>query len=181
MVKNTLLLLLFKFSFSGCFDTRNLPAPTPNQSEKLRLDGFYYQISEIGGRIIASIYFLYENGVIRSKGSIEYSSVEELKVRMYDLNLADKKFVFKDGKYAYDYWGIWGIYEIRNDSISIIQQFLGGGKRIGEKKGKLINNSHFYAATNTPRKDKVDLYEFADHFYFVPTTSKPDSTNNFFK
>lgn len=181
MVKSVSFWFIIISLLSTCTDTIKLPSAKPNKSQKLRLDGFYYQITEIGGSVGASIYFLYENGVFRLNGYKGFNSVEELKLRMANLNLEDRKFVFKDGKYAYDYWGLWGIYEIRNNSIFIIQQSPVGGKRIGEKKGVLINDFEFYAATDTPKKDKVDKYEFADHYYFVPTTSKPDSINKFFK
>ena len=143
MVKNVLLSCLTISLFSTCINSMKLPAPKPNNSQKLRLDGFYYQISEIGGNVGASIYFLYENGVFRFNGYKGYNSVEELKLRMTNLNVEDSKFIFEDGKYAYYYWGLWGTYEILNNSIFIIQQSPAGGKRIGEKKGVLINNFKF--------------------------------------
>lgn len=181
MVKTVLFLLTVIVCFCACFNKSSLPSPIVNKSNKLKLDGFYYQISDIGGHIDASIYFLYENGIVRFQGSKEYSSSEELKIRMSDLNLEDSLFVLKDGKYAYDYWGIWGVYEINNDSITIIQQFSGGKYRMSEIRGNLISNSQFYATSNTPKGQRVDRYRLSDNYYFVPTTSKPDSTNQFFK
>jgi len=156
--------------------------PTANERSKIRIDGFYYLISKIDGKFIASIYFLYQNGIFKYNGSKEYSTEGELINRMNNFNEEEKQWILKDGKFAYTTWGNWGVYEIKDDNIFIKQQIIGPGKRLFETKGKVIDSeTYFISEEDNFYPNKSENYSKAGYYYFRHSAIKPDSSNKFFK
>ena len=175
-------LVLFLLTLScGCAVSTQIPLQE-NTSNKLRVDGFYYSILENEGEFIASIHFLYKNGVRLYQGSKSFSSQNEL-IDVIVNNSEKESWIFASGPKAKEMFGLWGSYWIENDNFYTIRQQLGRGKLYLESRGKVLNEESFEINERKVNKIllKTDIPRANDKYYFVPTISKPDSTNNFFK
>ena len=175
-------LILFLLTLSsGCAVTTEIPLQE-NTSEKLRLDGFYYSVIENEGEFIASIHFLYNNGVRLYQGSKSFSSQNEL-INVIVNNSENESWIFASGPKAKEMFGLWGSYWIENDNFYTIRQQLGRGKLYLESRGKVLNKETFVVDERKENKKfkKTPLQGTDGSNYFVPTTLKPDSTNMFFK
>ena len=175
-------LILFLLTLScGCAVTTQIPLQE-NTSNNLKLDGFYYSIIFVDVRFIGNVRFLFKNGVLLDQGSKVFSSRKELIKSLENISERES-WIFSTGPKTKEMFGLWGTYTIEKDTIYFMVQDQGQGNMYRESKGEIISDRTFIIKerkenkkfTNTPVPGANGLN------YFIPTSSKPDSTNKFFK
>jgi len=153
------------FPFLPCkFEDKITISKTTNFTNKLMLNGYYYDTVKISGYV--NIYLFYKNGIFNNQNSYNYLEIENNNIEL-TVDTIDK--------------GNWGLYLIKEDSLEI-QQWMpsySNCKRIVIEKGVIINDTCF----------KIDKWKFSDEnewkkdssfFIFKQYSPKPDSTNSFF-
>ena len=167
--------------FCSCLYARFSFTPPNVETQKLRLNGFYYKISLDPYRsgYSVSIYYLYSNGVIYYSGSLISKNIDDALLTM-EQESGDSLKIRNSSRNSH--WGYWGIYKIEKNLISVEMQLLGEGHVIN-KTGKLVNDSIFVlnnfkdrgAIFSSQRQDFPD----PEYYYFKKYTTKPDSTNKY--
>ena len=164
----------------SCVAQKNAIYPQINESGKLQLNGYYYQIENIKDESVVSLYFLYKNGVIYYQGTKSYSSESEALNMLETQNTRNQNIANKNG--YQNTRGFWGVYKISNDSIFIKQQMLGPGKRILEKTGKIINSSTYCVSFERELGNGAwESLSKIECFHFKYSDSIPSGQNIFFK
>ena len=128
------------------------------------------------------VKFLFKNGVLLDQGSKVFSSRKEL-IESIESNYEREEWIFSSGPKAKEMFGLWGTYTIEKDTIYLMIQDHGQGNIYRELKGKIISDRTFIIKERKENKKYINTpVPGANGFnYFIPTTSKPDSTNKFFK
>lgn len=144
---------------------------TVNNSNKLRLNGYYY----LGdGEQIYDSYFFYSNGILlnlggSSKSNIyDFDSLENIIKRSINGNETVKEY--------------WGQYEINGNEIKFERYYpsSGGPKPAYIRIGKIHNDTTF-TITQSMRSNGQSVSAENEVYHFRPFSPKPDSTNNFIK
>ncbi len=141
----------------------------PNNSNSLRLDGYYFSEFE-SDQPRFSIYFFYENGIALFGDNPYVSEIEEEEERMrsgdYYATIEDRKFK-------------WGVYQIIGDEIKIERWYPSDRPyKTFLERGEIINDTTFRITTFS--KPDGSGAEVRDELYqFKALTPKPDSTNTF--
>ncbi len=135
-----------------------------NQTSSLRLDGIYLYEDSLD---IVDMYFLYENGVILSRGSVNKDNLED-KLAQLESSTDEK---YKSMKF------LWGRYLIDGDIIKF-EKWATTDKPYETfiREGKIVNDSTF--VINKIYNKKLKYYRVIDQTYkFRKTKSTPDNTN----
>jgi hypothetical protein len=131
-----------------------------NKSDKLKLNGFYYN------KIKKDYFILYESGIMYNGGG-PYFSISHIHNLLND-SLVRKRAI----KLPY----CWGVYNIRNDSIFFERWRSGdsgGGYPVISYNGKIKDTSTIIIRDNRKHKEARPLT-----YSFYPYHIKPDSINN---
>lgn len=141
---------------------------------QLRIDGYYYHVSSIDGRII-SIVFFYNNGVIFFMNG-DGSKIQDL--YYWDNRALSNEWInlMKKEKIC------WGIYHIENENI-VIQRWggsIGGVHPVMTSYGNIINDTT-YKITKTTDSQTNDVWNGEIIYNFRAFSPKPDSTNVYVK
>lgn len=146
---------------------------TSNNTNSLKLNGYYFSKNTGINKDLISVFILYQNGLIRYSGS----------KRTNDLRVVDeyltKEFIISkpvDSKIG------WGVYQVigQNISLEYWQGTFNHYNGTRSLKGKIKNDSTFQIIESNYSKDKKVNTE-NELYYFRTLSSKPDSTNNFIK
>ncbi|GAB1415280.1 hypothetical protein MASR2M117_06860 [Paludibacter sp.] len=141
---------------------------------ELRIDGYYYHISAIDGRII-SIVFFYENGVLFYMNG-DGNKIQD--IDYWDSRAHSNEWIelMKKDKIC------WGIYLVDNQKI-ITQSW--GGSTMGIHpvitSYGVIENDTTYTITKIIDSQTNDIWNRETTYHFRPFSPKPDSTNVFIK
>lgn len=166
-----MVLILFFFLFSGCKegfeDDRFTIDKNPFNGIELRIDGYYYT----GNGDNTTVIVLFQNGVILYAGSgRNLDGFEEL--------FRGNDFVsgLKDNPFS------WGLYEIKNDTISFEKYAsYGSPKLYVYKTSALIEKDTTFHVFLRSRSDGTEKEKLDYSYYFKQFSPKPDSTNNIIK
>jgi hypothetical protein len=137
---------------------------TKNDSTSLRLDGIYLHEDSLD---IVDLFFLYQDGTILSRGSIQKDRLES-KLAQLEVSTDDK---YKSMKF------LWGRYIIDGEIIKF-EKLAASDKayRAFVKKGQILNDSTFVILQSYNAKGK-GLRNINERYRFRKTNSKPDSIN----
>ncbi len=116
----------------GCHDEAFTFSRVENNTNKLRLDGYYYAILSFDSTH-AHTYTLYENGIFHDNGGVDTAKVFNNTV---NLQLPES---------AYNHKTFWGIYNLENDNITI-QRWIplsNGCVKVIEEEGVILNDTTF--------------------------------------
>jgi hypothetical protein len=156
-----------------CKDDNLTIVRTDNNSDKLRLNGYYYgDISGINAEY-PNIYLLYQNGIFANANSFGLSDAETGNVLLNSPLLMCK------------HKGDWGVYKIDGDNIEI-EDWVSrscGGVGIFYEKGIILNDTTF-KITYWRRSVGGDIEKEEDVdavFRFQHYSPKPDSIISFIK
>lgn len=174
MIKIIILSLSIFFVLTGCarlckdaeFDfTRQ-----ENNSNLIRLDGYYYGDLAGNNPSTPSIYLLYKDGV--SYNGLGSYNLRDIKDNSLVLSIAENKRNSKSG---------WGIYKIENNLIEIQNwTFSTGCRPIIIETGEILNDTTIkITAWMNSNSDEQHIVNAI--FLFHKYSTKPDSTNNFIK
>ena len=148
--------------FTQCIDDDVLPYAVPYTGNQLKINGYYYLISNDKNYIYSSI-FMYKNGILIGPDGLE-NSIEEM-----DDYVRNRS---KRNKY------LWGVFFINDDKI-IINKLFGGYPHVGTVlEGVILNDTTFHITKyifDNKESEIDEVYHFRE---FYP---KPDSTNNYIK
>jgi hypothetical protein len=166
-------LLIFVQSCSKIFKCKDdeLTIPrTENNTNKLKLDGYYYNIYSFDTSS-AEVYLLYQNGIFFNAVS---KDLADIKNNTIDLYLPDL---------AYQYKGFWGTYKIDSNNIEI-EYWLPQANhcvKLSYNKGEILNDTTFKITyVRTSYRGEVGYEKNVnDIFYFKQYSPKPDSTISF--
>jgi hypothetical protein len=177
MVKLMLNIVIIFLLFSACKSNKNLFMPTEvNNSNKLRLNGYYYEISSTDFKLV-SWFYLYENGVLYRCGTIDFEKDENLEPILDSI----VKLKFSKSNKSFASFSFWGKYKVYNDSIYLLRQGPGQDKPQFNIYGKILNDSTF-ETTKSNQVGKKRINQYPPVVYrFRESFSKPDSLNKFFK
>lgn len=137
-----------------------------NFSGRIKLEGYYYK--EIGAQFNSDdCYFLYRNGIIMSIGVINTDSARQILNDKFEDKLRNIKYV-------------WGLYQIKGDSISFEKWYPSSGppKVTFIRKGVILNDSTF-VIRSLMRSNGEDKSAVEEYYHFRKFSPKPDSTNKF--
>ena len=166
MVKVMLSILLF---LVGCSPSKFSIIKQPNLSNKLKLNGCYYNYSFNGNQRYVHIDFFYTNGVIFSQGLVFENLVKGLDYyRNLNNNTRYKNSIARDRT-------SWGLYKIINDQIIIEEPEPKQGGPMHKLNGRIINDTTFIIETFQER-GIVSKAGSLDYFYFKQFEMKPDSS-----
>lgn len=168
---NSFILLCITTVFCGCWGPAEYPdypfSKTPNTTDKLRLDGYYYAYDNISTNI--NVHVLYRDGVVL------FCSTGK--------NFAFFEEKFKTGKFGKSInISSWGMYLIEDDSIttSCISKVPGYFNYMTYISKGIILNDTTFKMIRSNRSDG-EVFERKEVFHFKQFDFKPDSTNNFIK
>ena len=141
---------------------------------KLRLDGYYYNINN-HTNTISSSYFFYNNGIVLYGGGWPYEDMFEGLESNFISESWNESIKGKKQK--------WDIFQIEGYKISFERYYpsSGDGLPAGIRSGEILNDSTFIInkfyrpKTGEERELSIEVYHFRQ---FSP---KPDSTNIFIK
>lgn len=173
-IKFILLFMGILFSSNACkkefFDDKLSLKKEPYNGNQLRIDGYYYQISD--GKIY-TILFLYRNGVVMYGGGegVEIENIEEREINFIDKSWIESVKKFKS-------W--WGLFQIDSDNIKIERWYSssGGGLPAYLHSGIILNDTTFVMKKSV-RTDGTNEREINKVYHFKQFSPKPDSTNKF--
>ncbi|VAW27569.1 hypothetical protein MNBD_BACTEROID06-1076 [hydrothermal vent metagenome] len=159
-----LLLLLIMLSSLSCkeeIDAVLTMQKTPYTGNELRIDGYYYTVTQNFEGDRYGVTFFYRNGVVRYGASFK--------------NLSDISGDWGDGNYR----GLWAYYEIVGSTIRF-EEWLVNSTMMNT--GIILNDSTFkiterrVSSGSNPnfQEGKVD-----ELYHFVEYSPKPDSVNRF--
>jgi hypothetical protein len=162
MIKKVLFLSVIIFYACGtsCEGPDLVTPRQPFTGNSIKIDGIYFSKNRQ--------FFLYRNGVMSGGCRDEVSTKTSEKFRCS----LDPKII-EAGK---DYKRNWGIFFVKNDTITIEEWGWIGDCKYGvfNNNGKIINDSTLLIPINN-QGTLLDTFRFA---YFYP---KPDSTNSVIK
>lgn len=149
---------------SCVLDQKLSMAQTYNDSTSLRLDGIYLHEDSLN---IVDLFFLYQDGTILSRGSIQKNRLES-KLAQLEVSTDDK---YKSMKF------LWGRYIIDGEIIKF-EKWGTSDKayRVFIKEGLILNDSTFVINQYYNAKGK-GLRHINETYRFRKTISKPDSNN----
>ena len=153
-----------------CGDEKFSMSREENNTNKLRLDGYYYHSNNIG-KEWAEVCLFYQNGIYTSLYSFDLSEILDDDNKIVIPTLSKE---WKSG---------WGIYKIQNNIIEIEQWMPRqcGGVSVVYNRGNIINDSTFnlnYYKTIQGGKVKEEG-SLNLTFKFKPHSTKPDSIVSF--
>lgn len=168
MVRISYLFLIIAL-FISCKDEDLVLPRTPNNSNLLKLNGYYFHNPTGIDSNITVVDFLYTNGISLNIGGTQSKDLTVIEENLKkDLNFADNKIG-------------WGVYVINNDNIEIENWAATEGKRkTSSRKGKILNDSTFVITRFFSAFTQKE-YEISDSYHFKAYSPKPDSTNSFIK
>jgi len=166
IMKNLLLLfiLLIMLSSISCEEEINAQLTmqkTPYTGNELRIDGYYYTVTQNFEGDLYPVYFFYRNGVFRYGGSFK--------------SLDDITGDWGDGNSRL----LWGYFEISDSSFRFERWQV---TATVEKSGVILNDSTFYISKRkitsgeSPNPQEETVNEL---YHFVEYSPKPDSVNRF--
>ena len=137
----------------------------PNISQKIRLDGYFYNFQNTNSQDV-SVTFFYSNGILYSKNLYFVSSELAANDCLVSQEKSNKTF--------------WGLYKISNTNIIIEQPEPINGYPIHRLDGKILNDSTilFMSYSENGKSKKIPN---GSYFYFKHFPIKPDSTNHYIK
>lgn len=143
-----------------------LPNAIPYAGNQLKIDGYYYQITEWEkGPSIFDVYVFYENGILLNVGGNAHS-VEETDQYIRKNYVQDTWY--KKNKY------VWGVFFIEDNTIRVNTLSPDYPHRGFVEEGVILNDTTFKItkfSSGGKVKEKDEIYHFRE---FSP---KPDSTN----
>ena len=164
-MKVFIILFLIICMFCSCFKTNEqeddkLPySPVPYNGKELRLDGYYYSLSNGN---VGDLFFLYRNGVFCNYGAFDDANLERIEAKIRDIKFVNH---LKTLKFR------WGVFKI--DSVSIQMSgwapSSGGPLKVGFLNANLIGDTAFSYVSGS----------ILSTFRFRPFSPKPDSTNRY--
>ena len=144
-----------------------------NDSDKLRLNGYYYFKYGEDENTRLVIYFFYKNGVLFHAGAPLATEVEE-----NENSLKDSSFYGGTMKSK----ARWGIYNISGDTIAFERWYPSTGSLPAYvRSGKILNDTTF-VITESYRMRFGRKWEYDQEYrvyHFREFKHKPDSTNPF--
>lgn len=179
MVKKIGLFTIAIVFFAGCYNFYKHPEvrTTPNKSNKLRLDGYYYTLEEKSEALYSTILILYSNGCI-------YGFMGE-RINSHNFNFINSdNFIDTLSKFKLNSTkDNWAGYSI-TDSLITIKRVWG---RIGETlytyKGVILNDTTFIIkkiiTEGSIQYSENGIDDVNEIYHFRSYSPKPDSTNNF--
>jgi hypothetical protein len=168
----TFFILCFSCSqFNGESNSFSLEKET-NHTKKIKLRGYYLREVSIPDGKALNIIFFYENGVLMSPGSFEEKQGKVERYLRHNLFMSKVK----------DLQVSWGLYTIKDDSISFEKWYHGGGptKILQIRKGIILNDTTFLIGS-VFRSNGTEKTLVKEYYYFKKFNPKPDSTNQFIK
>jgi hypothetical protein len=145
----------------SCYAAKKIQlAKTANNSNNLKLDGYYYCQNDGG----SSVFILYRDGVYFDPGFImNVSSLSKLDTEITT-------------SYGSSFWN-WGLYQLNGNNL-IIERWLpgsGGPYPTQINKGFIADNKTILISglRGSKHENEIDTFRFR---YLFP---KPDSTNTF--
>lgn len=171
-MKRIILILQMLLLLTGCKDLFRKDdelsfVRTPNTSNKIRLDGYYYKYSDLN-RVVISIY--YQNGVVYSNS--KFSDLNSFETKVNDGNGITSESIKIQ----------WELYLIKEDSIFTNGlAILSGALYFSEmfSKGIILNDTTILFKETKFSNGNIDSYN--DTLHFKQFNPKPDSTNVFIK
>ncbi len=171
-MKRIIFILQILLLFTGCKDMFRKDdelsfVKTPNTSNKIRLDGYYYKYID-SDRVNIRIY--YQNGVVYSTSKFN------------DLNSFEKKITDGNEITRESIKIQWALYLIKEDSIFTNGlAILSGALYFSEmfSKGIILNDTTILFKETKFSNGNIDSYN--DTLHFKQFNQKPDSTNVFIK
>lgn len=149
---------------SCVLDHRISMTQTQNETNALRLDGIYLHEDSLN---IVDMFFLYQDGTILSRGSIQKNKLES-KLAQLEISTDEK---YKSMKF------LWGRYTIVREKIKIEKWAISDKPyRVYIKEGQILNDSTFVINKLSNAKGKL-LRNMTETYRFRKTGSKPDSNN----
>jgi hypothetical protein len=160
---------LLLFSFLSCKDAKLVLPKTQNNSNNLKLNGYYYH-SPIGiDSNITLIDFFYYNGI-----SLKFGGMNSKNLTIVDQNIKIKTKVEKN-KVG------WGLFIIKNDNIQIENwEPTEGGRKTSKREGTIINDTTFVIKKFFSAYTQKE-YLISETYKFRQFSPKPDSTNKWIK
>jgi len=167
-MKKIILILQILLVFVGCEglfrkDDELSFVKTPNTTDKIRLDGYYYIKSDGVG---IDIYF--QNGIVLFSGWLDSLESFEDQIKSGELVGSSKPQ--------------WGLYLIKEDSIYVNGlAILSGALYFSEmfSQGIILNDTTILFQETRFADGSIDYYN--DTLHFKQFSLKPDSTNVFIK
>ena len=166
-----LFLTILSMLLSCCLEEDDiLPNAIPYAGNQLRVDGYYYKITEWEeGSSIFRVFIFYENGILLNVGGSSHS-VEETDQRIRKNYVQDTWY--KKNKY------VWGVFFIDENTIQINTLSQDYPHRGIAQEGVILNDTTFKI---TKISSSGGVREKDEIYYFREFSSKPDSTNVFIK
>ena len=166
-MKRIIFILHIVLLFIGCkglFDRKDDElsfVKTPNTSDKIRLDGYYYNYDFVSTHIVT--YFFYRNGIVLFWGTT--NSIEHFEEILNDEMVVNKIRAHKSS---------WGLYQLNNDTIITNGLFVYPGElRLisNISKGIILNDTTIMFNSSVKSNNSVRLRNDTLHFkQFSPKT-----------
>ncbi len=159
-----LLILLVTLTSLSCkeeIDAVLTMQKTPYTGNELRIDGYYYTVTQNFEGDLYQVYFFYSNGVYRYCGTFK--------------NLNDISGDWGDGNSRL----LWGYFEVRDSTFRFERWQV---TATVERSGVILNDSAFRITQRrlTSGESPNPQVESIDELYhFVEYSPKPDSVNRF--
>lgn len=175
MVKYTFFFFGIIFFFNSCVKVAPLSFQRlENNSNALKLNGYYYTNGSGPDSNLIISHFLYRNGIVKETGAIRTINLREVDRKIIDnyinsnpdknLNLGLGIYKIENNKIVIEYWK--GAMDWYNGTINLKGEILNDSTFI-------ISESKFSADRKTKKIDRI--------YHFRPFHPKPDSTNKFIK
>jgi hypothetical protein len=142
-----------------------------NESNRLKLDGYYSRIDSVDKYLFRSIVFLYKDETMLDLGS--YNQFDFKEQLITDPEILEKTKIDIV---------CWGLYKLSNDSISFEKGYHSGGppKVTYISKGVVLNDTTFLITSSRPSREERIRYK-NDVYHFRKFRPNPDSINNFIR
>ena len=174
-MKRIIFILHIVLLFIGCkglFDRKDDElsfVKTPNTSDKIRLDGYYYNYDFVSTHIVTYFFFFF--GIVLFWGTT--NSIEHFEEILNDEMVVNKIRAHKSS---------WGLYQLNNDTIITNGLFVYPGElRLisNISKGIILNDTTIMFNSSVKSNNSVRLRN--DTLHFKQFSPKPDSTNVFIR
>lgn len=180
MVKKIGLFFAVVLLFSGCYSFYTHPEvrTTNNNTNALRLDGYYYTIEERPEAKYVTIMVLYQNGSIYGFYSNRFDLGETCSLKVVDDSMLDySRHVGLSSQSS------WAGYLIENNLITIKRIWGRFGETLYTYKGLIINDTTFIInqknVEGSAQSSENGTKEEKNTYHFRSYSPKPDSTNKY--
>ncbi|WP_425236608.1 hypothetical protein [Ulvibacterium sp.] len=165
---------------SSCFlvtgkDEKLTMDRVPNDSRKLRLDGYFIRPSCDSKKqdCIYNLFFLFRNGILFTTGVVAFDKKQLDKIRDSTLS---KEFISRNANVKFN----WGVYQIEGNNI-VFEKWYHSGKNYTYVKSGLVLNDTTFVILSSKRSHwpEEGSEEVKETYHFVEFHNKPDSTTVF--